>query len=61
MVLGAAGLGVGIPFIIIGNIRYNHAQVKLNAAQPAKTRSWQPFVEIDPYPCGVKAGVLFSL
>jgi hypothetical protein len=60
MVLGAAGLGVGIPFSIVGNIRYQHAKEQLDAAPNANPRFWQPFVEINPYPGGVKAGVLFN-
>jgi hypothetical protein len=61
MGLGAAGLGVGIPFMIIGNVRYNNAKNRLKAAQPAEPQSWHPFMSITPYPCGLKAGVLLDL
>lgn len=61
MALGGIGLGVGIPFIIIGGVRYNRAERDLRNLERTTTTSVRPFIGVTPWPFQIRAGLDITL
>ncbi len=61
MALGGIGLGVGIPFIIVGNVRYHRAERDMRNLDQVDTTSVRPFIGVNPWPFQIRVGLDISL
>jgi hypothetical protein len=59
-VLGAVGLGVGIPYIIVGAIREKRARNQMEEMKGASQVSIEPILSVNPVENNVLLGLKFS-